>query len=44
MLTQNLQQQISPRPFLKWAGGKSQLIQQYIPYFPKNFKTYYEPF
>lgn len=44
MLTQNLQQQILPRPFLKWAGGKSQLIQQYIPYFTKDFKTYYEPF
>ncbi len=35
---------ISPRPFLKWAGGKSQLISQYIPYFPQNFTTYYEPF
>jgi DNA adenine methylase len=33
-----------PRPFLKWAGGKSRLIQQYIPYFPKNYKNYYEPF
>lgn len=34
----------SPRPFLKWAGGKSRLIQQYIPYFPKSYQTYYEPF
>ncbi|MEH2197207.1 DNA adenine methylase [Nostoc sp.] len=34
----------SPRPFLKWAGGKSRLIQQYIPYFPKSYKNYYEPF
>lgn len=39
-----MQLHISPRPFLKWAGGKSKLIQQYIPYFPQNFKTYYEPF
>lgn len=33
-----------PRPFLKWAGGKSRLIQQYIPYFPKFYQNYYEPF
>lgn len=33
-----------PRPFLKWAGGKSRLIQQYIRYFPQNYQTYYEPF
>ena len=43
MLTQSIQQ-TSPRPFLKWAGGKSKLLTQYIPYFPKNLKTYYEPF
>jgi len=36
--------QILPRPFLKWAGGKSRLIAQYQPYFPQNFTTYYEPF
>ncbi len=36
--------QILPRPFLKWAGGKSRLIAQYQPYFPKKFTTYYEPF
>ncbi|WP_341733236.1 DNA adenine methylase [Microcoleus sp. EPA2] len=36
--------QILPRPFLKWAGGKSKLIEQYQPYFPQNFTTYYEPF
>lgn len=33
-----------PRPFLKWAGGKSRLIQQYIPFFPKDYNNYYEPF
>lgn len=35
---------MAPRPFLKWAGGKNQLIQQYLPYLPPSFKTYYEPF
>lgn len=33
-----------PRPFLKWAGGKGRLIQQYEKYFPEGYKTYYEPF
>lgn len=33
-----------PKPFIKWAGGKSQLVNQYKPYFPKRFETYFEPF
>lgn len=32
------------RPFLKWAGGKSQLLDQLEPLFPKDFRTYHEPF
>lgn len=32
------------KPILKWAGGKRQLIPQYIPYFPKMMECYYEPF
>jgi DNA adenine methylase len=35
---------ISPRPFLKWAGGKSRLIAQYQSYLPQQYQTYYEPF
>lgn len=35
---------ILPRPFLKWAGGKGQLLNQYLPYFPQAYNTYYEPF
>jgi DNA adenine methylase len=34
---------IYPRPFLKWAGGKSRVISQYQPHFPEH-STYYEPF
>jgi DNA adenine methylase len=36
--------EISPRPFLKWAGGKNRLISQYHSFFPEKFNTYYEPF
>ncbi len=37
------------RPFLKWAGGKGQLIDQIAPYLPDSFrqgrvKKYFEPF
>ncbi len=35
---------ISPKPFLKWAGGKSQLLDQFTPLFPKQFDQYCEPF
>ena len=31
-------------PFLKWAGGKRQLLTEIRKYLPKNFTTYYEPF
>ncbi len=30
--------------FIKWAGGKSQLLKQYDSLFPKKFNNYYEPF
>jgi DNA adenine methylase len=32
------------RPFLKWAGGKGQLLSQYEPFFPNEWGTYHEPF
>jgi DNA adenine methylase len=32
------------QPFLKWAGGKRQLLPQIKEYVPSNFNTYYEPF
>lgn len=33
-----------PHPFVKWAGGKRQLISQMKYYFPKTFNKYIEPF
>jgi DNA adenine methylase len=32
------------KPILKWAGGKSNLLPQLIPYFPIKFNRYIEPF
>lgn len=33
-----------PRPFLKWVGGKTQLLDQLQPLLPKTFRRYFEPF
>lgn len=35
---------IQAKPFVKWVGGKRQLIKQLELLFPKNFNNYYEPF
>jgi len=32
------------RPFLKWAGGKRQLLAQLRRFIPENFGAYHEPF
>ena len=32
------------RPFLKWAGGKRQLLTEIIKQLPESMDTYYEPF
>ena len=33
-----------PRPFVKWAGGKAQLLGQFEPFWPPTFRGYVEPF
>jgi DNA adenine methylase len=35
---------LSPRPFVKWAGGKSRLLPELLPRLPKHYKRYFEPF
>ncbi|MEO0352009.1 MAG: DNA adenine methylase [Cyanobacteria bacterium P01_A01_bin.15] len=32
------------RPFLKWAGGKRQLVPELLKYVPTDYGRYYEPF
>jgi DNA adenine methylase len=36
--------QIITKPFLKWVGGKTQIIDDIISLFPKKIVNYYEPF
>lgn len=32
------------KPFVKWAGGKAQILDEIKSRLPQNFKTYFEPF
>lgn len=40
----SLSTQSTPRPFVKWVGGKTQLLPEIVKYVPKRFNTYFEPF
>ena len=35
---------MSVKPFIKWVGGKTQLLPQLLELAPKQFNHYYEPF
>ena len=35
---------IKGKPFVKWAGGKRQIIDKLKQYIPEEYNTYYEPF
>jgi len=35
---------VEAQPFLKWAGGKAQLLVQFDKLFPKEIDRYFEPF
>ena len=35
---------ITPKPFLKWVGGKRQLLEELRKQYPERFRCYHEPF
>jgi DNA adenine methylase len=35
---------VEPQPFLKWVGGKGQLLGQFDRFFPERIARYFEPF
>ena len=35
---------LKAKPFIKWVGGKRQLISQFEELYPKEFNNYFEPF
>ncbi|MEK7214737.1 MAG: DNA adenine methylase [Chloroflexota bacterium] len=39
-----VESQVRARPFLKWAGGKAQLLAHLQPFFPATYRRYIEPF
>lgn len=44
MLAPALDPSVTASPFLKWAGGKGQLLPWLEPFFPRGFRRYIEPF
>ncbi len=43
LLTKHMSRFYNPT-FLKWAGGKTQLLSQYAALYPEEFNRYFEPF
>ena len=35
---------MSLQPFVKWAGGKRQIMDKHLEFKPQKFKHYYAPF
>ena len=35
---------LKTEPFVKWAGGKRQLLDRIKPLMPEKYNRYYEPF
>jgi DNA adenine methylase len=39
-----IQTEVEPRPFLKWAGGKTSILSEIMSSIPTTFERYVEPF
>lgn len=35
---------VAPKPFIRWAGGKTRLLAKLLPHFPVQIANYHEPF
>jgi len=44
VLLELLKAGVKPKPFVKWAGGKRQILKHLLFYAPKEFNRYFEPF
>ena len=40
----NKEKLVSPKPILKWAGGKTQMLGNIMPKIPETYGRYIEPF
>lgn len=40
----NIDYKVNATPFIKWVGGKRQLMKEIKQYLPKEFNQYFEPF
>lgn len=40
----NITDEVNAHPFVKWAGGKTQILAKLKSYMPEEYGTYYEPF
>lgn len=39
-----MKEKIKGKPFLKWVGGKTQLLSQFERLYPRKYNNYFEPF
>lgn len=39
-----IEKTVQARPVLKWAGGKTQMLNSIVPKVPEKYGTYIEPF